>query len=138
MDRMTPETNMPREKYEITTFCEFGWYQWVYFRDTYVTFTGYKFVFWSYFGPSIDVGPALTAKILRNNGQQVHRYTYRALTPDELVNPDEIKACDKFETAIDEKLGPEAPAKYFESDPYIVTQTLDQYEDDEEHQTHMP
>ena len=64
--------------------------------------------------------------------------TYKALTPDELVNPDEIKACDEFDTSIREKLGPTASAKDFESNPEIVTPTLDRYEDDGEHQTHMP
>ena len=60
-----------------------------------------------------------------------------ALTPDELVNPDDIKACNEFETNIGEKLGPAASSEYFESDPEIVTPTLDRYEDDEEHQTNM-
>ena len=55
---------------------------------------------------SIDVGSALTANTLRNNWQQVHSSTYRALTPDELVNPDEIKARDEFDTDTKEKLGP--------------------------------
>ena len=64
--------------------------------------------------------------------------TYRELTPDELVNPDEIKACDEFYTAIEDKLGPAASAKDFESDLEIFTPTLDQYDDDEEHQTHLP
>ena len=90
-----------------------------------MTFPGYKLVLGRYFGPSIDVGPALTAKILRNNGQQVHRSTYGSLTPDELVNPDEIKACDEVDTTIDEKLGPAASAKAFESDPEIVTPNID-------------
>ena len=40
--------------------------------------------------------------------------------------------------AIGEKLGTAASAEFFESDPEIVTPTLDWYEDDEEHQTHMP
>ena len=42
LDGMTPETNMSGETSEINTFCEYRWYQWVYFRDTYVTFPGYK------------------------------------------------------------------------------------------------
>ena len=29
LDGMTPETNMSGETSDITTFCEFGWYQWV-------------------------------------------------------------------------------------------------------------
>ena len=73
-----------------------------------MTFPGDKLVLGRYCVPSIDFGPALTAKILRKNGKQVHRSTYRALTPDELVNPDNIKARDEFDTAIKEKLGPSA------------------------------
>ena len=37
---MTPETNISGETSDITNFCEFGWYQWVYFIDTYVTSLG--------------------------------------------------------------------------------------------------
>ena len=103
-----------------------------------MNFHGDKFLLGRYCGPSIDIGHALTANILRNNGQQVHRSTYRALTPDELVYPDDIKACDEFDTAIEEKLGPASSAKYFNSDPDIFTPNLDQYEDDDEHQTNMP
>ena len=54
------------------------------------------------------------------------------------MNPDEINARDEFDTSIEEKIGLAASAKKFESDPEIVTPTLDRYEDDEEHQTHMP
>ena len=75
---------------------------------------------------------------MRNNGQQFHRSTYRALTPDYLSNPDEIKARDEFDTDIQDKLGPAASAKYFESDPEIVTPTVDRYEDYEENKTHKP
>ena len=60
------------------------------------------------------------------------------MTPDELVKPNEIKARDEFCTSIRDKLGPTASAEYFESDLEVVTPTLDRYEDDEEHQTHMP
>ena len=94
-----------------------------------MTFPGDKLVLRMYCGPSIDDGPALTAKILINNGQQFHRFIYRALTPDELVNPVDIKARDEFYTAIEKKLGPLALAKDFESNPEIFTPTLDRYED---------
>ena len=53
------------------------------------------------------------------------------------MNPDEINVRDGFDTAIRERLVPVETAKYFYSDPEIVTPTLDRYEDDEEHQTHM-
>ena len=44
LDKMNPETKMWGEISDITTFCEFGWYQWVYFRDTSVTLPGDKLV----------------------------------------------------------------------------------------------
>ena len=59
------------------------------------------------------------------------------MTPDELVNPDEIKSHDEFDTSIGEKLGPAASAEDFESDPEIITPTLDRYKDDEWHQNNM-
>ena len=102
-----------------------------------MTFPGDKLLLGRYYGPSIDVRPALTAGILIINGQQVHRYTYRALATYELVKPDETKARDDFDTATGEKLGPAAPAKDFESEPEIVTPALDWYEDDEEHKNYM-
>ena len=138
LDGMTPETKMSGDKSYITTFYKFGCYQWVYFRDTSVTFPGDKLFLGRYSGKSIDVGHALTAKIQRKNWQQVHRSTYRLLAPDKLVNPDEIKACDELDTTIGKKLYPSTSDKYFESDPEIFTPTLDRYEDDEEHQTDMP
>ncbi len=48
-----------------------------------------------YLGPSIDVGPAMTAKILTPTGKVVHCSTYRPLSPEELVDPvkqDHMKA----------------------------------------------
>ena len=60
------------------------------------------------------------------------------MTPDELVNHDEIKARDESDTSIGKKLVPAASAKDSDSDPEIVTPNIYRYEDDEEHQTHMP
>ena len=89
-----------------------------------MTFPGEKLVLGRNCGPSIYLEPALTVNILRKNGQQVHRSTYRELTPYELVNPDDIKACDEFDTAIEEKLGPTTSAKYFDSEPEISHRLL--------------
>ena len=39
-----------------------------------------------YLGPSIDVGPAMmNMKILTQNGQVLHRSTYRPLTPEDVT-----------------------------------------------------
>ena len=41
-----------------------------------------------YLGSSIDVGPAMTAKIFMKNGNVLRRSTYEPLTPDELLDID--------------------------------------------------
>ena len=35
-----------------------------------------------YLGPSIDIGPAMMVKIIKENGLVLHRYTYWALTQE--------------------------------------------------------
>ena len=65
-----------------------------------MTLPGDKLVLGRYCGPSIDFGTAFTTNIQIKNGQQVYRSIYRTLTLDELVNPDDNKYCDKFDTAI--------------------------------------
>ena len=77
LDGVTPETKMSRETSDLTTFYEFGWYQWDYFRDKYVTFPGDNFFLERYCGQSIDVRTALTANItftcLNENYMQIGR-----------------------------------------------------------------
>ena len=82
-----------------------------------MTFPGENLVLGKYCGPSIYLGPALTSKSTRKNGQHVHRSTYKALTPDKLVKPNEIKARYGCNTVIKEKIGPAASAKDFECNP---------------------
>ena len=36
-------------------------------------------------GPAIDIGPAMTRKLLKSNGKVVYRSTVLALTPDEMT-----------------------------------------------------
>ena len=58
-----------------------------------------------YLGSSIDVGPAMTAKILTENGQVLHRSTYQPLIADELLDRDGSDAQDQFMTRVYERLG---------------------------------
>ena len=92
LDGEVPETIMSGKTSDISQFCEFEWYDWVYFRDSAVSYPEDKLVLGRYLGPSIDAGPALTAKILKKNGEIVHRSTYRGLAPEELASPTELAA----------------------------------------------
>ncbi|KAI2494564.1 hypothetical protein MHU86_19979 [Fragilaria crotonensis] len=42
-------------------------------------------------GPAIDIGPAMTRKVLKENGQVVYRSTVRLLTQDEMSDDDEAQ-----------------------------------------------
>jgi hypothetical protein len=73
-----------------------------------------KVVLDRYLGPSIDVGPALTAKILKDNGQIVPRSTYRGLTPEEIESPLEQAKRKKFDEKVEIALGPKASLEDFQ------------------------
>ena len=58
---------------DISQFCELEWFKWVMFQDETAPFPDDVLKLGHYLGPSIDVGPAMTAKILTENGQVLHR-----------------------------------------------------------------
>ncbi len=59
-----PETIMTGSTASISHICEFGWYDWVMFRENLLTFPDNKLILGQYLGTATDVGSALTAKIL--------------------------------------------------------------------------
>ena len=67
---------------DISAFGEFGWYDWATYRDTQVAYPKDNFVLGRYLCPSFDVGQAMTAKILKQNGEYIHSSTRRHLTSD--------------------------------------------------------
>ena len=84
-----------------------------------------------YLGPSFDIGPAMTAKLLKENGQYIHRSTYRGLTEDEIKDPLEIKARELFDIAINDRLGAEATIADFSKEELDVETPINPlYEDD--------
>ena len=83
-----PETIMTGSTANISHICEFGWYNWVMFWDNVPAFPDNKLVLLGcYLGPATDVDSALTAKILKSNGQTVCRSTLGHLNDEELHCP---------------------------------------------------
>ena len=70
-----PETVVSGETADISPFAIFKWYEWVMFRDTSVPFPEDKMILGRDLGPTIDIGPAMTRKILKDNGRVVYRTT---------------------------------------------------------------
>ena len=60
---------MSGETSDISEFCKLDWFEWVMFWDKTALFPDDVLKLVSYLGPLIDVGPAMTAKILTEHGQ---------------------------------------------------------------------
>ena len=117
---------------DISHIAEFGWYDWVMFRDNEPSFPNDKLILGCYLGPVIDTGSALMAKILKSNGVFACRSTLRHLTDEELSSPVHIDMRRKFDESIEFHLGPEAlpqdfPAEDLTPDPtcYDDTDAMD-------------
>ena len=62
---------------------------------------------------AIDVGPAMTAKILKVNGEVVYRSTYCGLTDVEVANHAHIALCEEFDESIGHKFGADCTPEDF-------------------------
>jgi hypothetical protein len=109
----TPETIMTGTTADISHICEFGWYDWVMFRDNAPLYPDDRMILGRYLGPATDVGSALTAKILKSNGQYVCRLTLRHLTDKELQCFMHKTLHDDFMTSVIGVLGQPAQADDF-------------------------
>jgi hypothetical protein len=95
---------------DISQICEFAWYDWVMFRNTVntIAYPDKRLTLGRYLGPAINIGLALTAKILKQNGQYVCRSTLRHLTPEETLCMVQIAARLHFDNMIVERIGPKS------------------------------
>ena len=68
---------MSGETSDISQFCELECFEWIMFWDENAPFPDDVLKLGIYLGPSIDVGPTMTTKILTQNEQVLHRSTYQ-------------------------------------------------------------
>ena len=92
----------------------------------------HKEILGRWLGPAIDIGPAMTSKVLKGNGQVIYTSTYHAIADDEMAKPEEVKARQAFDAALATKLGApmskhDLPSEGVDAD----TPTFELYEDDE-------
>ena len=127
-DHQTPEAKIHGMSTDISDICEFEFYKWVMFNDSQATFPETKFHVGRWLGHAVDVGSALTYKILKSNGQLVPRSTIRHLTLDKLENPDHIAMTKAFDDNIIQKIGVPATENDFDKD--YLTPPYEYYDDD--------
>jgi hypothetical protein len=91
LEGQVPESKIKGETVDISTIAEYAWYEWVKFRDTSAEFPVSKIQLGRDLGAAIDIGPAMTRKILKKNGMVMYRSSFRYLTQDEIQSPTEQK-----------------------------------------------
>ena len=95
------------EMADISNLCQFGWYEWVYFRQHTAKFPYQKEVLGRCLGPTKDEANEMAQWVLQHNGQIVPRRTLRRLRQEEmsLTNLVEKAKRDAFDAQIKELLG---------------------------------
>ena len=101
---------------DISHICNFGWYEWVYYRTQSAKYPFQKECLGRCLGPARNEGNVMAQWILKENGKVVPWRTLRRLTSDELApsNEVEIDKRSNFTSLIRANLGdsislPQAP-----------------------------
>eukprot|EP00970_Alexandrium_tamarense_P013767 scaffold3678_cov106-Alexandrium_tamarense.AAC.1 len=137
-----PYTATFGEEGDISNLCQFGWYEWVYFRDGSQAFPTMRECLGRCLGPAKNEGNEMAQWILKMNAQIVPRRSLHRLSEAELnpTNEIELRKRKAFDNAIAAKLGDS-----FSLPPTPLTSHLDDdnaafvpYEDDEESPIEMP
>jgi hypothetical protein len=135
LEGQVPDKIVKDQTSDISPLAEYAWYEWVKFRDTGQSFPDSKEWLGRDLGPEIDIGPAMSRKVLNKNGEVMFRVSVRGLTLDEIQSPDEQKRRQEYDEAIKVKLGKGMQYHEFKLDPDFtdfVTPTHDCYEDKKE------
>ena len=87
-----PKTVMMGDTADISTIAYHAWYDCIKFYDPFgKQFPEEKIYLVQYLGMAIDVGPALTAKVLKSNFEVVHCFTYRYLLLEQVNCEKELR-----------------------------------------------
>lgn len=135
MQGQVPQQLVTGQSCDISRIAEFGWYQWIYWYDQQADFPSPKKVIGRYLGPTRDIGSALTAKILKENGNYAWRSSFVAVSDDEMKQPEMIKRMEEFDKNILEVLGDPIDVDEF---PEERTPDYVPYEEDDELPPQIP
>ena len=95
-----------------------------------VSYTDNNLVLGRYLDPTLDVGPAMCAKILKNNGKVVPRFTLQTLTREDIDSPLNKEHRRQFVASVIACLGPAAMTGDLPEDH--VTPVYDIYAENED------
>ena len=109
---------------------EYAWFDWLMFLyGPHVSYPDDNILLGQYLGPTLDVGPAMCAKILKKNGKVVPRSTLRTFNRDDIESPVHKEQRRQFVTSVIACLGPAAMTGDFPEDH--STLVYERYADNE-------
>jgi hypothetical protein len=134
LDGRVPETVVLGKTAVISPYCELGFWDRVEFREQGVAFPDDALVLGKYLGPSIDVGLAMTSRVMKADGKMEDRSTVCALTSEERVNATLFHEQQEFLTSVEKRWGPKTMVKNLGPDVLNLTpdpENIDPWEDDD-------
>ena len=76
MDGEVPETIISGQTSDISPIADLEWYEWNKWKDGQASYPEDKLSLGRYLGPSLDVGPAMAIKVLKENGEVIRLSSY--------------------------------------------------------------
>ena len=101
----TPHTATMAEEGDISSLCQFGWYEWCCYREHTAAFPHNREVLGRVLGPAHGEGNEMAQWILKANGRVVPCRSLRPLTIAGLHSPVEHKKRDVFDALIERRMG---------------------------------
>ena len=98
-------TALTGDEGDISNLCQFGWYDWCYFREQKEKFPFNKEILGRVLGPAKGEGNEMAQWILKANGRVVPRRSSRPLKPAEIHSPTELKKREIFDGLIEKRWG---------------------------------
>jgi hypothetical protein len=90
---------------DISNMCQYGWYDWCYYREQKAKFPFNREVLGRVLGPANGEGNEMAQWIIKPNGNVVPCRTVRPLQVDEVHSPTEIKEREIFDELIERRWG---------------------------------
>jgi hypothetical protein len=112
-----PDTIVKGNTSDISPLAEYIWYEWVNFWDTGQSFPDSKEWLGRDLGPAIYIGPVISRKVLKINGEVIFRVSVSGLTLEKNQSPDEQKWHQEYDEVIKMKLGKGMDDHEFKLDP---------------------
>ena len=108
LERQVPETVISSQTGDISSLCEFEWFEWVMIFKQKENYPDDKMFIGRWLGPAIDVVTSMTYNILRPDGGYVCRSTLRSWTSNEEAKPVRMSERVSFMMHINSYIGHES------------------------------